>query len=92
MIVRILGEGQLEVPADALARINQLDAELEAALTGADEAGFRAALDALLGEVRAVGTPVPQEALLESDIVLPFADATAGEVRELLTEEGLIPG
>ena len=92
MIVRILGEGQFELPPDAIDAINELDAALESALEGTDEASFRAALDALLANVRSVGIVVPDDSLDSSDVVLPFADASSDDVRELLTGEGLIPG
>ena len=38
--------------------------------------------------------PAPHDvdALDESDLILPMADASIDEVRELLTDEGLIPG
>ena len=62
---------------------------LEAALD--DEQSFPAALTALLEGVRRSGTRVPDEELFTSDVVLPAAEATAAEVRELLTDEGLIP-
>jgi hypothetical protein len=62
---------------------------LEAALD--DEASFPAALSALLEAVRDSGSRLPDEELLTSDVVLPAAEAGASEVRELLTDEGLIP-
>lgn len=89
MIVRIMGEGQYELPEEALERLNELDDALEAALE--DEAGFPAALASLLDSVRASGTQLADDALVTSDVVLPAAEATAAEVRELLTDEGLIP-
>lgn len=89
MIVRIMGEGQYELSDDSLERLNELDDALEAALD--DEAGFPAALAALLDSVRAAGTRVPDDALLESSVILPAAEASAAEVRALLTDEGLIP-
>jgi hypothetical protein len=89
MIVRIAGEGQYRLSDDAQARINELDGALEAALEGE---GFAAALAALINEVRTVGEPLPDEELLESDVVLPPADASAAEVKAMLTDEGLIPG
>lgn len=92
MIVRILGEGQFELPADAIDAINELDAALESALGGSDEDVFRAALEALLAKVRSVGIVVPFDSLEPSDVVLPFSDASSDDVRELLTDEGLIPG
>jgi hypothetical protein len=92
VIVRILGEGQFDVADHALDRLNELDAAVEAAIEAADEAAFRTALTALLDGVRTAGVPHDLEALDESDLILPMADASIDEVRELLTDEGLIPG
>jgi hypothetical protein len=92
MIVRILGEGQYDVSDEALAPLNQLDAAVESAVESGDVAAFTSALAALLDGVRTVGVPHAAESLDESDLILPPADATIDEVRELLEEEGLIPG
>jgi hypothetical protein len=92
MIVRILGEGQLQVPESAAEELNKLDAALEAAVEHHDEAGFKSALDALLHRVREVGTPADPEGLQPSELIVPQADATMADVHKLLTDEGLIPG
>ncbi len=92
MIVRILGEGQFRVDDAATAELNQLDAELEAAVEHNDEAAFTAALDGLLAQVRAHGSPLPPDILEPSDLILPHEDSSMDEVRKLLTDEGLIPG
>lgn len=92
MIVRILGEGQCDVPDAEVDALNTLDDALQAALDGGDEQQFRAALGALLEAVRAKAAPVPDDALVTSDLVLPGPDATMEEVTRLLGEEGLIPG
>lgn len=92
MIVRILGEGQYDVPDSALDQLNALDAAVEAAVEAADQQAFEAALPALLDGVRAVGVEHALDALDESDLILPPADATIDEVRTMLTDEGLIPG
>jgi hypothetical protein len=92
MIVRILGEGQLEVPDSALEELNELDAKLESAVEQDDEAGFGAALAALLGRVRELGTPAELGVLAPSSLILPQADATMAEVRQLLADDGLIHG
>jgi hypothetical protein len=92
MIVRILGEGQLEVPEPAVAGLNQLDAALESAVDRGDEASFRAALAALLDKVREVGSPTEAGDLRPSELIVPQPDATMDEVRKMLTDEGLIPG
>lgn len=89
MIVRISGEGQYRLDDAALTRINELDAALESAL---DTDGFSTALAALLDEVCSLGEPLADDELLGSDVVLPPQDATADEVKAMLSEDGLIPG
>jgi len=92
MIVRILGEGQLEVPESVHAELNQLDADLESAVDADDEASFRSALVALLARVRETGSPTEAADLRPSELIVPQEDATMDDVRKLLTDEGLIPG
>jgi hypothetical protein len=92
MIVRILGEGQYDVSDDALDRLNQLDSAVEAAVDAADEEAFTKALHALLDGVRTVGVAHDIDSLDESDLILPPADATIDDVRDLLSDDGLIPG
>lgn len=92
MIVRILGEGQLEVPESAASELNDLDAVLESAVERDDEAAFRPALAALLARVQEVGTPARPDDLRPSELIIPGPDATMNDVRRLLTDEGLIPG
>ena len=92
MIVRILGEGQLEVPESAADELNELDRAVETAVEQGDEAAFGPALAALLARVREVGSPIKVDDLRPSELILPQADATMSDVRKLLTDEGLIPG
>jgi hypothetical protein len=92
MIVRILGEGQLEVADDRLESLNELDRAVESAVEAGDEAAFSSALATLLDGVRRSGTPVPEDSLDDSDLILPPSDATIDEVRALLEDDGLIPG
>ena len=92
MIIRILGEGQYDVADHALDRLNELDASLEAAVEAGDEAAFATALAHLLDGVRTAGVAHPADSLDESDLILPPADATIDQVREMLNDDGLIPG
>ena len=92
MIVRILGEGQLELGEEHLDELNELDAELAAAVTSGDEARFGRDLTRLLDRVRALGRQVPDDHLSVSDLILPGPDSTLTEVTALLSEDGLIPG
>lgn len=92
MIVRILGEGQLEVPDSEVDGLNELDTVVQQAVDSQDEAAFRSALTSLLERVRATGTALPDDQLVPSELLLPDAEADLAEVRELLGDEGLIPG
>ncbi|WP_394434813.1 PspA-associated protein PspAA [Streptomyces sp. SGAir0957] len=92
MIVRIMGEGQVRLADGHFAELNKLDDELLAEMEGGDEEGFRRTLSALLDAVRRLGTPLPDDALEPSELILPAGDATLDEVREMLSDDGLIPG
>ena len=92
MIVRILGEGQLVLEKEALVELNKLDDELMKAVESGAQEPFHAAMTALLGKVRELGSPLPVEELKPSDFILPNADSSLDEVRDLLSSDGLIPG
>lgn len=92
MIVRIMGEGQVELDDSHFAELNKLDDELLAEMETGNEEGFRRTLNALLDAVRSLGSALPADALEPSELILPSPEATLEEVREMLTDEGLIPG
>lgn len=92
MIVRILGEGQYDVPDGAIEELNELDDALIEAVESGDAETFSAALGELLQRVRSVAVPHAPETLDTSDLILPAPDSTLEEVRALLGDEGLIPG
>ncbi|MBN0047315.1 hypothetical protein JS756_25050 [Streptomyces actuosus] len=92
MIVRIMGEGQVRLEDGRLTELNKLDDELLAEIEKGDGPAFRRTLDALLARVRELGVPLPDDALEPSELILPAQEATLDEVRELLSDDGLIPG
>lgn len=92
MIVRIMGEGQVRLADGHLTELNKLDDELLAEIQNGDGPGFRHTLEALLSKVRELGEPLPDDALEPSELILPSPDATLEEVRDLLSDDGLIPG
>jgi hypothetical protein len=92
VIVRIMGEGQLDLTDADLELLNSFDSQLESAIESGDEATFRQALHDLLEKVREDGKSLPADALEPSQFILPPADATMEEVREMLQDDGLIPG
>jgi hypothetical protein len=92
VIVRILGEGQWRLDDGHADALNELDGQVEQAVESGDEQAFRSALVELLATVRQSGSQVGIDELVDSDSVLPPADASLAEVRRLLGDEGLIPG
>ncbi|MFC8538481.1 hypothetical protein ACFUJY_31830 [Streptomyces sp. NPDC057249] len=92
MIVRIMGEGQATLADSHLAELDKLDDALLAEMERGDGPGFRTTLHALLARVRELGTPLPDDSLEPSELILPSPDATLEEVRAMLSDDGLIPG
>jgi hypothetical protein len=92
MIVRIRGEGQWDLADSHVEALNTLDAEVEQAIAVGDQETFSEKLAALLNAVRTAGDRLPDDSLMDSELILPPVDATLEEVRELLGDEGLIPG
>lgn len=92
MIIRILGEGQYDVADDRVDDLNALDDRLLDAVESDDATAYAPTLRDLLTAVRQLGTPLPETALVVSELVLPAADAELAEVRALLGDDGLIPG
>lgn len=87
MIVRVMHDRQYEVPASAVGRLEELDLELDRALTGGDAAAFATALETLVAQVRSSGTPVPVETIIPSDRTVPAPGTTIAELRALLASE-----
>jgi hypothetical protein len=91
MIVRISGEGQYRLEDADAQRLNELEAEVVRIAEGGSEDGFTDALGALLDYARSHGTPLADDELEPSDVILPPADVSFEEARKEFTGEGLIP-
>lgn len=92
MIVRILTEGQYDLPGAYIDDLNAIDNELVDVVADEDEEAFAAVLKKMLDLVREKGSPVPIDELVESDLVLPEPDITLVEAEEMFVGEGLMPG
>ena len=91
MIVRIATEGQYELPDEDVDRLNELDNELVTIVEAGDEERFGEVFASLIELVRSDGTPVADDVLEESDVILPPPDLTFAEAGEQFSGEGLIP-
>jgi len=92
MIVRILNEGQYQIADSDMVELNKFDDALEVAVSEGNEVQLRATLRALLDQVRTLGTEVGEDDLEDSDLILPAADSSLGDLREAMGSEGLLPG
>jgi hypothetical protein len=91
MIVRISGEDQYRLADGDAARLNELENAVVAIVEGGREDGFADAFGALLDYVRQHGTPVGDDEIETSDVILPPADVSFAEAGREFTGEGLIP-
>ena len=92
MIVRILTEGQYNLPGAYIDDLNRIDNELVEVVAAEDKPEFERVLKQMLDLVREKGSPVPLDELVESDLVLPEPDITLLEAEEMFVGEGLLPG
>ena len=91
MIVRLMGEGQYRVDDALLERLNALDDEATAALEASNETELDRRLEEMFALVRSKGEPLADDDLSASDVIIPPADLTLEETRQLVSHEGLIP-
>jgi hypothetical protein len=92
VIVRIMTEGQFRLDDDDTDRLNELDNVCVAAVDGGDREGFQVAFAQLLAMVREHGTPIDDDDLVGSDVLVPPPDTSFEEAAADFTGEGLIPG
>jgi hypothetical protein len=91
VIVRIAEDNQYEFPDDQADRLNELDNQLVGIVESGDEAQFDDIWGKMVELVRSTGTPIDDEELVASDVILPPANITLAEAAHEFTGEGLIP-
>jgi 23S rRNA A2030 N6-methylase RlmJ len=91
MIVRISGEGQYRLSDSDAERLGELENGVVSIVEGGREDGFADAFGALLDYVRAQGTPLGDDELEGSNVILPPSDISFEEASREFTGEGLIP-
>jgi hypothetical protein len=91
VIVRIATEGQYRLPDEDGERLNALDNEAVQAVEAGDEDRFHEMFEEMLELVRRVGSPLGDDELEESDVILPPPDTSFAEAAVEFTGEGLIP-
>ena len=92
MIVRILGEGQFNLPGAVIDELNDLDNRMVEAVESEDREALGSLLQEMVDLVREKGTALPVEELVESDLILPETDLTLEEAEHIFIGDGLLPG
>jgi hypothetical protein len=91
VIVRISTEGQYRLPEDDAEALNGLDNDVVAAVEAGNEDRFHELFEQMLDLVRRAGTPLGEDELEESDVIIPPPDISFVEASAEFTGEGLIP-
>ncbi|MDN6557330.1 MAG: hypothetical protein L0K74_12725 [Acidipropionibacterium acidipropionici] len=96
MIIRIMGEGQWDVPDSALSELNSIDGHVEHAVAGGLQEELTDALTRLAATVREHGRQIPDDEILAAPLNVPAPHPPREEGAVLLADsaagEGLIPG
>jgi hypothetical protein len=91
VIVRIFNDRQYRLEDRHYEPLNVLDDAVVAAVDAGDEQEYRRQFDALLAFVREHGTPLGDDELIGSDVLLPADDFSFAEAAQEFTGEGLVP-
>lgn len=91
MIVRIMTEGQYELPDGVYDELNEIDNRVVSAVEDEDQAGYQHAFNELLSLIRSRGTPLGPEELRESQVIVPPPDLTLEEAEHEFNGDGLLP-
>ncbi len=95
MIVRLMGEGQYELDKKHLDAINKIDNNIVKIVNSGDEKAFKSTFkiefQKLTDYVRKNGKKISYEIIKPSDLIIPPADTTLEEARDIFKGEGLIP-
>jgi hypothetical protein len=91
VIIRIAEDTQYELPDELNDQLNDLDNQVVAAVEAGDEAQFEDLWGKMVELVRSSGSPVPDDELISSDVILPPENISFAEAAAEFTGEGLIP-
>jgi hypothetical protein len=92
VIVRIATEGQYDLDDGEADRLNELDNAVVAAVEAGNEDNFHQLYGQMIELVRDRGRPLPDEELVESEVILPPPDLSFGEAGQQFSGDGILPG
>jgi hypothetical protein len=92
-IVRIMGQGQFTVDNKTLKKLNEIDDSIVQLVNQdrSDDAEFKKRLIELTNIVEKNGKPLDSKEIIQSDIILPSADLSIDEAKNLFRGDGVVP-
>jgi hypothetical protein len=98
-IVRVAGHGQFKVNQSTIAKINEIDNEIVDMLKKdssnsngrIDESQFRNKIEEMVSIITREGKPLDDKEIIQSDIIVPSADLSVEEAKNMFKGEGIIP-
>lgn len=92
MIIRIIGQGQYRVDSSVFDTLNRIDNRIVGYVEKGNEKGYRKGLDELIGTIVSEGKKVPGKEIIESDVIVPPADMSLDEARQVFRGTGIFEG
>jgi len=92
MIIRILGEGQFRFDDSNLGDLNKIDNQIVDHVKNGNQDGFCQELAGMITTVKELGKPISVQEVIPSDIIVPPADLSFQEARNIFCNDGLIEG
>lgn len=89
MIIRIMGEGQYRAPEALCNELNQIDNRIVELVEEGKAEEFQKELAKLISEIKKNGEPVGAEEITESDIIVPPADLSLEEAKDIFKGSGI---
>lgn len=89
MIIRIVSEGQYEVPSSLFDELNVIDNTIVELVSKGNEEEYGQELSKLIGMIKTNGKKLDDSDIVESSIIVPPSDLTFEEAKEIFTGVGV---
>lgn len=89
MIIRIMGEGQYWAPEALCEELNQIDNRIVQLVTEGDIEEYKKELARLISQIKERGEAVKHEEILKSDVIVPPADLSFAEAKDIFKGTGI---
>ncbi|WP_292469002.1 hypothetical protein [Methanolobus sp.] len=89
MIIRIVGEGQYEVPSALFDELNAIDNKIVDLVSQDNKEEYNNELSKLISMIKSSGKQLDDVDIVESDIIVPPGDLTFEEAKDIFTGVGI---